>query len=348
MPVTTESQGEIGPLEAEWDRLALETGASPFLRPGWIAAWWDAFGVGTPEIFTARCDGRLVGVLPLAGHRGAALSPTNWHSPEFGAVAADEGAMRALYEAALGSRPRRLDLSFLAAAGGDAEALGAALGRYRLSTRVVMSSPYVRADRDWEAYWSALSKNLRGSVRRSRNRLADRGEVSVEVADGREGLDSLLEDGFRLEASGWKGEEGTAIASRPETRGFYEAVCAWAARAGILRLAFLRVGGKAVAFNLSLEADGRHYLLKPGHDAALDSLGPGTVLTAEMVERSFALGLEAYEFLGHADRYKLRWTDTCHDLLRVQAFAPTPVGHADRVLQTRGRETAKKLLRRGD
>jgi CelD/BcsL family acetyltransferase involved in cellulose biosynthesis len=347
MSETIETHDEVGSLEAEWDRLALDVEAPPFTRPGWISAWWDAFGSGTLELLAARRDGRLVGVLPLVRRRRATLSPTNWHTPEFGSVAVDDSAMLALYEVAFRSRPRRLDASFLAREAHDAELLSKAAGRYRLITRVVLSSPYVPVDRDWDSYWTSLSKNLRSTVRRCRNRLADRGEVTVEVADGRERLDSLLEDGFRLEASGWKGEEGTAIVSQPETRRFYEAVCHWAAQVGILRLAFLRVDGEAVAFNLSLEAEGRHYLLKPGHDAALDSLGPGTVLTAEMVERSFSLGLRAYEFLGRADRYKLRWTDSCHDLLRVQAFAPTPSGALERVVQTRGRETAKRLLKRG-
>jgi len=348
MPVTTESHSEIGPLEAEWDRLALAAGAPPFLRPGWISAWWDAFGVGTMEILTARREGSLVGVLPLSSHRGTVFAPANWHTPEFGAVAVDEAAMLALYEAALRSRPRRLDLSFLAAEAADAKSLEAAGNGYRLNSRIMMRSPYVPVEGAWDAYWSSLSKNLKKTVRRCRNRLADRGEVEIEVNEGRQGLDALLAEGFRLEASGWKGEQKTAIVSQPETRRFYEEMCRWAADAGILRLAFLRVGGEAVAFNLSLEAGSRHYLLKPGHDAALDSLGPGTVLTAEMVERSFALGLTAYEFLGHADRYKLRWTEACHDLLRVQAFAPTPFGALDRHVQTRGRETAKRLLRRGD
>jgi CelD/BcsL family acetyltransferase involved in cellulose biosynthesis len=347
MLVRTEPGGEISSLEAEWDRIALDSGAPPFMRPGWISAWWEAFGNGELEFVTARREGRLVGLLPLVSRRRAIFAPANWHTPGYGAVAVDDAVRLALYEGALGSRPRRLDLSFLAAGPAGGELLGRAASGYRLATRVMMRSPYVPVDGDWDSYWSSLSKNLKGTVRRCRNRLADRGEVTVEVAEGRTDLDALLADGFRLEASGWKGEEGTAIVSRPETRRFYEAVSRWAADAGILRLAFLRIDGEAVAFNLSFEAADRHYLLKPGHDAALDSLGPGTVLTAEMVQRSFTLGFKAYEFLGKDDRYKLRWTDSCHELLRVQAFAATPSGGIDRLLQTRGRDAAKKLLRRG-
>jgi hypothetical protein len=43
------------------ERLAYATGAAPFLRPGWFAAWWGAFGTGRPEILALRRpDGALV------------------------------------------------------------------------------------------------------------------------------------------------------------------------------------------------------------------------------------------------------------------------------------------------
>jgi CelD/BcsL family acetyltransferase involved in cellulose biosynthesis len=343
---TVEFVGTIKPVEREWEELADRVGASPFVRPGWISAWWEAFGSGSLPVFVLRRDGRLGGVLPMMRHRGTLLSPTNWHTPGFGVVAEDDAARLALFEAIVGEGPRRVDLSFLADAA-DVQCLRRAAERYRLVERVVIRSPYVPVESDWDSYWRGLSRNLRKTVRRCRNRLAERGEMVIEVADGREDLDRLLEEGFRLEASGWKGEEVTAIVSRPETRRFYETVSRWAADAGILRLAFMRIDGEAVAFNLSFEAGGRHYVLKLGHDAELNSLGPGTVLTAAMVERTFALGLQSYEFLGGDAAYKLRWAPSCHELARVQAFAPTASGAVDRLVQTSGRNIAKKLLRRG-
>jgi hypothetical protein len=67
-----------------------------------------------------------------------------------------------------------------------------------------------------------------------------------------------------IEASGWKGERGAAIISRPETRSFYTEVSRWAARNGWLRLAFLRLDGRALAFQCGLEDGGTHYFLKGG------------------------------------------------------------------------------------
>jgi len=44
-----EVAGSISPLAAEWDDLADRTSAPPFLRPGWFAAWEEAFGATLGE-----------------------------------------------------------------------------------------------------------------------------------------------------------------------------------------------------------------------------------------------------------------------------------------------------------
>ena len=43
--------------------------------------------------------------------------------------------------------------------------------------------------------------------------LAAEGRLSFEVEEGGERLDELLGEGFRVEAAGWKGLEGPAIAA---------------------------------------------------------------------------------------------------------------------------------------
>src|SRR5262249_51522783 len=65
----------------EWDRLADRTGAAPFLRPGWIEAWWYAFGAGRLEVLREEGEGRVRALLPVRHRYGAINSPSNWHSP---------------------------------------------------------------------------------------------------------------------------------------------------------------------------------------------------------------------------------------------------------------------------
>src|SRR5215216_4624567 len=113
MSAELEVHTEIGSIAHEWDELAAEADVAPFLRPGWFSAWWSAFGAGRLVILAARREGRLVAVVPLTQRGGVLGSPTNWHTPLYGPVAADGPALRGILDGILSRRPRRVDLSFL-------------------------------------------------------------------------------------------------------------------------------------------------------------------------------------------------------------------------------------------
>jgi CelD/BcsL family acetyltransferase involved in cellulose biosynthesis len=341
---------DAGPIAAEWDALADQIGAAPWLRPGWIGAWFECFASGSPRVVALRRDGRLSAVLPLQMRRRALASPTNWHTPEFAPVAEDAGIERTLVEALFSGAPRRLALSFLPDRGSTAaEHLEAAAARagYRVIRRVVLRSPYIEINRAWdELEKERLTSKRRGNLRRMFRGLGGEGRLSLEVADGREGLDELLEEAFRIEALGWKGTEGSAILSSPETRRFYTEVARWAARRGWLRMLFLRLDGRAVAFDFALELGDVHYLVKVGFDPAFGRFAPGVLMRHDMIERAFSLGLRRYEFLGSDDAYKLEWTDRCHERTLVQAFRPSPSGRLDWAAFAYGRPVALRALGR--
>jgi CelD/BcsL family acetyltransferase involved in cellulose biosynthesis len=343
--VGLEVHTEIAPIERDWDQLAVETAAAPFLRPGWFSAWWHAFGAGKLVVPAVRREGRLVAVLPLSQRAGVLASPTNWHTPLYGPVAADEPALQTLLDWIVSEHPRRIDLSFLGEGESATDELRRLGDSYRVVERTMLRSPYVEIDGDWEAYWGSVSGKLRQTVRRASKRLGEAGEVRLDIHSGSAQLEELLTEGFELEATGWKGRNGTAIISDPRTRLFYTELARWGAEQGLLRLAFLRVDGRGVAFHLSLESNDRYYLLKPGYDESFRKAGPGTVLTSRMIERAFSERLTAYEFLGADDEHKLKWTDKVRPRLRLQAFASSPTGMLDRMIQTHGR-TAAKWVRR--
>lgn len=339
MRVTEESFETVA---AGWDRLAERLETPPFLLPGWFEAWWKAFGCGELSVVTAHHGDRLVGAMPILRRRGAVMSPTNWHTPLYGPVAESKEAATAIYSYLIEQNPRRLALSFIDSRSPGLVQLSA---RPRTHVDLILRSPHLPIVDDWEMLWRSRSKNLRSTIRRCRNRLAELGPVEVDVVDGMKDLQAHLDEGFGLEDSGWKEAEGTSIDSRPETRRFYESLARWAVDRGILRLAFLRVAGKPVAFNYCFEANGIHYLVKLGHDFDLHKFGPGTVLTAEMVERAFREGLRSYEFLGGPDGYKLRWSELCHERIGVHRFAPTVPGQIEEIVQIRARNGAKRLFR---
>ena len=158
--------------------------------------------------------------------------------------------------------------------------------------------------------------------------LEELGEVTLEISDGSERLDDLLAEGFRLEASGWKAAEGTAIVSSREAQRFYEAIARWSAERGWLRLFFLRVGGKAIAFQLALEHGRTHYFLKGGYDPDDSAYSPGKLLLHATLAHALERGLDRYELMGDVEPWKLEWTKTMEERVSLDAYRRTPRGLA--------------------
>ena len=324
----------IASIAEEWDQLADEIGASPFARPGWIRAWWPAFGRGSIRALVIRNGGNLTGIVPLVRDGAVFKSPTNSETPIFEFVAKGNDAARQLAATMLAAGARRLDLSFLRSDDSGFHALKeeARARALRTITQPVLLSPYVSSQGSWSAYQAKLGAKLRSEIRRRKRRLQELGELSLQVADGSERLEDLLSEGFRVEQSGWKGDYGTAINSNPSRHRFYREVARWAGERGWLRLVFLRLDGRTIAFDLCLEANGVHYLLKTGYDYDFKKFGPGMILRSMMLERAFSGSIDTYEFLGTIvganNRWKLDWTGNHHTRQRFQAFAASPTALA--------------------
>jgi CelD/BcsL family acetyltransferase involved in cellulose biosynthesis len=349
--VTIGVHDAIAPLAAEWDALADRAGAPPFARPGWFKAWWSAFGAGTPVVVTTGQRGRLRGVLVLRRGAGVLASPTNAHTPGFGVLAEDPVACVELASWLFAQRSRRVQLDYLDAADPGLPALyrGAAAAGHRMLRTVVQRSPYVVLA-PGEDVDRRLGAKGAGNLRRNRRRLEEAGRVEVRVEAAPSRLDQLLEEGFPVEASGWKADRGTAILSSPATRAFYTDVAHWAADAGLLRLGFLRLDGRAIAFAFGLEDRTAFYLLKGGYDPAYRRFAPAKLLFRSLMARAVASGVQRFELLGAAEPWKLAWTRQCHERIRLRSYAPTVLGVADHAAQTAffryGHPIARRALAR--
>ena len=304
----------------EWDRMAVATAASPFARPGWCLAWAEAFGHPL-RVAAVHRDGTLAALLPIVPGRRRIRTAADWHVPYTEAVAWDDADLAALFDglASLG----RLAVDFVVE-GSATERVAAAALAGRPSRRILrLRSPFLDTSRSFDGYCDQLdSKKLR-ELRRRRRRLEEaHGEVRYEVVDGAGDWEDALVEGIAIEASGWKGDEGTAVASDDAIEGFYRSLTAWAASAKLLEIGLLRAGSRAVAFDLALADGTSTWLLKTGYDEAFARFGPGSQLRFEAIRRAFELGLSRYEFTGEVEPWKDEWTATRRRIVLVEAFEP--------------------------
>ncbi len=334
---TIEHHAGVWPLEAEWDELADRMGAPPFSRPGWVAAWTEAFGGGRVDVIAARRKGRLSGVFPVVRRAAGVRSAANAHTPSADLLAEDDVVARGLVVAAYAGHPRTVTLAYLDRAG-TSPALAreaAAASGYRLAERVMLRAPYLDIEGDHEAYLQARRRFARDLDRR-RRRLSELGAVAFD-ADG-----ATLAELLALEAAGWKAARGTAIEARPSTRRFYAEVTAWAEARGSIRLFALRLDGRPLAALLGLEEGGVLHLLKGAFDPAHAQASPGQLVLGEVIASAFSAGLRRVELGGGAEPYKLAWTHTMHERVGVFAFAPGLSGRLGWAVETHGRPLARR------
>lgn len=317
-----------------WDALAERTCASPFLRPGYVAIWRRAFAPDAPppSVIGVRRGDDLVGALPISRDGGRIGPPGNFETVSCGIVAEDDTARRAVADTLLALGARRVSLDHVDVDGPTQAIVAGTAGRlgHRIVSRPSLRSPVVDTDDGWDAYWKERSRNLRHNVTRCRRRLEELGEVHVDVrrAVRPDELDELLAEGFAVEGSGWKTEEGTAILTDAVTRQYYTELSAWAARHGWLRPSYLRLDGRAIAFCLGVQTNGVFYALKLGYDTALSRFSPGTVLLHGLIRHSFDDGLARFDFAGRDEPYKLAWATGVSEQIRLDVFPPTFAGRA--------------------
>jgi CelD/BcsL family acetyltransferase involved in cellulose biosynthesis len=200
--------------------------------------------------------------------------------------------------------------------------------------RAAARAPYAELRGTFADYESGLSRNRRRAVHRAWRRLRETAPVTVDVWSGGDDLHARLDEVFTVEAAGWKGRRGTAIASLPAVRAFYTEVAGWAASRGWLRLSCLRVRGRAIAVDLGLVHRGTWYSLKAGYDERWREYGPGALLVHALLEHACDAGVRHFDLLGDADAFKDAWATASRSLVHVQAFRPTPAGAAGLLAMT--------------
>ena len=302
-----EDERRLTELASPWNALA-EGDPDPFARHAWHAAWWRGFGGGRRLETCALWDGGdLAAIFPLCRRRGALAALANEHTAIFRPAARDERALGRLCAEVLDRAGAELEVPVLPS---DSDAHRALREGSRSAGRAVvlepdLTSPIVdTSGGDFEAYRKATRPKWMARLARYRRKMDREYELDLSVAAPPADLAAELEAGFDLEASGWKGETGTAILSSAPIAGFYREIAEAYHAAGELRLSRIALDGGLVAFDLAILYGGRLYSLKTAFDESFRQIVPGLVLRLSIIEHCFEQGLEAHEFLGASYEWK--------------------------------------------
>lgn len=146
----------------------------------------------------------------------------------------------------------------------------------------------------------ALSREHRKDFRRKERRLAEGGAIEYVALEATDDPRPWIEEFLRVEHSSWKGQQGSALLSTPEERGFFEAITTAAFARGRLMILALRKEGRAIACKCNFIAGRGAYAFKIAYDPEHAINSPGVLLEIENLRRVHANG-------------GLDWMDSCAD-----------------------------------
>ena len=285
------------------------------------------------------------GARTIAGLRFRLLTSTGNHYWQFGCpiVGADHSAE--VVGDVLDALRRRggwdvLELGPMLARSCQADAVNTHGIRIGMTPGVVrrLEDPTIALSGTWTDYLAGISGSLRRTLKAGEQRLTQKGALTFEECRGGAELACRLDEFFTVEASGWKGREGTAIAKAPVVRAFYTDLARTAAASGALRLYLLRLDGRCIAGEYCVLHGATVHLLKPGYDEAWSKCSPGHVLRGRILERLFETReAERYDLMtggGEHASYKLRWANDRREYVVLRLFNPGSVrGRLARRLQ---------------
>lgn len=299
---------------ATWDALA--DGASepnPFLESWYLLPSLRALDPGgEAQLLLVRRGGNLLGLLPLVRSRRYYGYPLphmgNWvHANCFlGAPLVARGAERDFWRALLGWADSHagaalfLHLSHLPLHGPVMAALADELaGQARPAALVHREERAMLASLlAPEAYLdAALTSKKRKQLRRQFARLSELGKTCIERRDDARGLTEWTDAFLALEAVGWKGKAGSALACAPQTASLFRASLAGAAARGKLERLTLTLDGMPVAMLASFLSPPGAFSFKTTFDERLARFSPGVLLQRENLAMLGRSGIE--------------WTDSC-------------------------------------
>ena len=173
-----------------------------------------------------------------------------------------------------------------------------------------------------DTYWRGRSSSLRQNLRRYALRAEkDHLGLHLRVLQAPADVAPALERYAQLEGQGWKGAEGTALASTPAQHRFYQTVMQHFAQAGQAWIFELWAGSNLAGSRMAILQHETLVMLKTTHDEDLRSIAPGRLLLQQALTQLFdALPGVTVEFCSSIDANQAAWADRQRTIQHITQY----------------------------
>lgn len=299
---------------ADWDFLARDAAEpNPFFESWYLLPSLRHLpDTGSVTVLRYEVEGRLAGLLPIRResryYRYPVPNLQSWLHPNCfcGTPLVAKGHEAGFWRAVLSWADTRagaalfLHLRGVVLGGPLHAALEAVTARDRRPVALVHEEAraMLASDMAPEAYLDAsVTGKKRKELRRQARRLAEEGTLETVRQLDEAGLDRWCDQFLALEAAGWKGAAGSALAAAPATEALFRESLVGAAARGRLERLSLCLDGQPLAMLASFVTPPGVFSYKTAFDEGFARFSPGVLLQREN--------------LAVLDRSDIAWSDSC-------------------------------------
>jgi CelD/BcsL family acetyltransferase involved in cellulose biosynthesis len=219
-----------------------------------------------------------------------------------------------------------------------ANALSAEQG-WQLEVEPQICSPYRLLPSQIDGWETGLKSKFKRNLRNRSRRLASEGSIDFKVVSSVDEKAETLDKFYALEASGWKGQQGTAICQVPEARILFDELVksdqnCW--------LPLLSLNDRPIAAQIVQTTGSQLYLLKTAYDTEYSAFSPGQLITSMVMAYCVEQGIEVFDFLGDTMTWKMDWEPELRQHYRLSLYAPSLRG---RMAQWRDYKLRREIKR---
>lgn len=318
---------ELADQRQEWDEFVADCGGDLYSSFDWCRIWWDHYGESRSlEIHLFRSNGAWTGLLATF-RESLSIGPVRMrlirlvgcdHSTTTCAINVRDGHASSVLGgfASWLHKDSNWDMillgplaGYFSNAGELASCLNAPLGEWRVEAGQ-SNEPHIfwELPGSFDEFVGSLSKKERSNIKIARKRTADAGAVECLRQDDPE-FERWFAEFVDQHQRQWQAEGMLGhFDDWPRAREFHNDLLRAMAPQNRLKMLRLTIGGETVGFQYGYRFANRlHWLLgSRDPDPKWDTLGPGRVLLAELIERAIGEGCTAIDGLRGMYEYKLR------------------------------------------
>lgn len=181
---------------------------------------------------------------------------------------------------------------------------------------------------EYPSFVSGLSKNFRRSLKRARQYLDKLSGVEFNFTHYGPVLEEKLDSFMDVEASGWKGAQGsgTAIKLNPNLRCFYRTLTSRLCAYDSVSINSLNADGKCIAAQFCILLDNTAYIVKIGYDESYKRYAPGNLLVDFFIKKSIEDSTIMNINLLTDAEWHMDWKPKSLDKSTLYIYNATPLG----------------------